>query len=297
MDLRWLEDFISIANTGNFSQSARQRNVTQPTFSRRIKSLEELLGTPLIDRSSYPVKLTPSGHAFRETAEQVIQMIELAKADFRNEQAARTAALKFSALHAIALTYFPTWINEVKLELGIGSTRMEAGNLHEVVETLLNGNCDFLLCYAHEAVPILLDPKQYPAKMLKKEPFVPVCAPNDKGQPQFNLESGAGVKIPFLGYSLNNFLSRIVEHVVAKNQLAPRLSVVHEDPMAESLRRMALQGHGVSWLPLSLIENDLKAGRLVRCAGSDFQVELDIKIFRSVDRSRSTVMKLWNSIS
>ncbi len=67
MDFKWLEDFISVANTGNFSKSADQRNVTQPAFSRRIRSLEDWLGTTLIDRSSYPAKLTESGRAFRET--------------------------------------------------------------------------------------------------------------------------------------------------------------------------------------------------------------------------------------
>ena len=30
MELKWLEDFVSLANTGNFSRSAEERNVTQP---------------------------------------------------------------------------------------------------------------------------------------------------------------------------------------------------------------------------------------------------------------------------
>src|SRR3546814_7081942 len=53
MELKWLEDFVSLANTGNFSRSAEERNVTQPAFSRRIKALELWLGAPLVDRSTY----------------------------------------------------------------------------------------------------------------------------------------------------------------------------------------------------------------------------------------------------
>nr|WP_244196091.1 LysR family transcriptional regulator [Paraburkholderia susongensis] len=37
MELKWLEDFVSLANTLSFSRSAQERCVTQSTFSRRIK--------------------------------------------------------------------------------------------------------------------------------------------------------------------------------------------------------------------------------------------------------------------
>lgn len=44
MDVKWLEDFISLQRLGNFSAAARARNVTQPAFSRRIRALEMWLG-------------------------------------------------------------------------------------------------------------------------------------------------------------------------------------------------------------------------------------------------------------
>jgi len=68
MDLKWLEDFVSSANTGSFSRSAAQRNVTQPAFSRRIPALEMWFGVDLIDHSTYPTTLTEAGRLFRATA-------------------------------------------------------------------------------------------------------------------------------------------------------------------------------------------------------------------------------------
>ncbi len=40
MELKWLEDFLSLADSGSFSRSAEQRHVSQPAFSRRIRALE-----------------------------------------------------------------------------------------------------------------------------------------------------------------------------------------------------------------------------------------------------------------
>src|SRR5690606_11564610 len=54
METKWLEDFVSLAETRSYSRSAQLRHVTQPAFSRRIQSLEAWAGTDLVDRSSYP---------------------------------------------------------------------------------------------------------------------------------------------------------------------------------------------------------------------------------------------------
>jgi hypothetical protein len=44
METKWLEDFVSLAETRSFSQSAQLRYVTQPAFSQRIQSLEAWAG-------------------------------------------------------------------------------------------------------------------------------------------------------------------------------------------------------------------------------------------------------------
>ena len=40
MEIAWLEDFLALSATLNFSRAAEMRNLTQPTFNRRIKNLE-----------------------------------------------------------------------------------------------------------------------------------------------------------------------------------------------------------------------------------------------------------------
>ena len=47
MELIWLEDFLMLADTLNFSRAAELRHVTQPAFSRRIRALEGWVGADL----------------------------------------------------------------------------------------------------------------------------------------------------------------------------------------------------------------------------------------------------------
>src|SRR4051794_23511847 len=62
MELRWLEDFLVLAEQRTFARTAAVRRVTQPAFGRRIRALEEWLGTRLFVRSAQGAVLTPAGN-------------------------------------------------------------------------------------------------------------------------------------------------------------------------------------------------------------------------------------------
>ena len=88
METKWLEDFVSLAETRSFSRSAQLRHVTQPAFSRRIQSLEAWAGTDLIDRSTYPTQLTPAGHVLYAQALGFLQSLHSMRALMRDQDAA-----------------------------------------------------------------------------------------------------------------------------------------------------------------------------------------------------------------
>ena len=85
METKWLEDFVSLAETCSFSRSAQLRHVTQPAFSRRIQALEAWAGCQLVDRSSYPTRLTPAGQALYEESLQLLQTLQSIRASVRGQ--------------------------------------------------------------------------------------------------------------------------------------------------------------------------------------------------------------------
>ena len=50
MDTQSLQAFLAVAETQSFSRAAEQLHLTQPAVSKRIATLEDLLGTRLFDR-------------------------------------------------------------------------------------------------------------------------------------------------------------------------------------------------------------------------------------------------------
>lgn len=79
VEIKWVEDFLALNRTRNFTKAADSRNVTQPAFSRRIRGLEVWLGNPLFDRTSKPLKLTMAGERFVPIAEDLLSRAEIAR--------------------------------------------------------------------------------------------------------------------------------------------------------------------------------------------------------------------------
>jgi DNA-binding transcriptional LysR family regulator len=76
VELRHLRYLVAVADAGTFTQAAEQLLVTQPTLSQQIRRLEEMVGTPLLDRRRDGVGLTDAGDVLVEEARTVLYATE-----------------------------------------------------------------------------------------------------------------------------------------------------------------------------------------------------------------------------
>lgn len=291
MEIKWLEDFVSLANTRSFSKSAVERHVTQSAFSRRIQQLEQWIGVPLVDRSTYPTTLTNEGRRFRETAEEVLRLLLVERARLRSGRAQGQAAVTISTLHTLSISFFPHWLKELENGFGPINARLITDNFHDSIRAFAEGDCDFLLTYEHPRVPVLLDPGRFPSIDLGEDSLIPVSAPGDDGRPLYRL-TGSDRPVPFLAYAPETFLAKLVEVLVTERGDGLNLAHIYENPMAEGLKVMAMTGRGVAWLPASSVRLELSSGALA-IADHDASIAMRIKMYRSMEKVRPTVEKLW----
>ena len=286
MDFKWLEDFLVLAETHSFSRSAELRGVTQSAFSRRIRALEEWLGTDLLSRDSYPVTLTPEGVLFRETAEETVRMIHARRAEFRDHARARGGEISFLSLHSLTVTFLPGWLMRLKAAAGQMTSRVKPENFDRCIEALSEGGYDFFLTYAHPQVIIPLDPAGYPHLVVGHDSLVAVARP---GWPQEWLSDG----MPMLQYSRGSFLNKMARIALAQPG-APRVYVAHTDEssMAEAMKSMAVAGPGVVWLPRLLVEAEIAAGRLEIVAP---ELPMEIRLYRNAARGRGITGRVWQA--
>ena len=174
MEINWIEDFMTLSATRNFSRAAEARNVSQPAFSRRIRNLEYWVGAPLLDRSVFPIALTPAGEAFRKRAEDVLRSLQYAREEARGMVARPDEVISFASLHTLGINFFPRWLTGIEAALGQLKTRVVPDNISGCVEALISGSCDVMLCYSHPAVPMALDGARFPSIQLARGALLPV---------------------------------------------------------------------------------------------------------------------------
>ncbi|TLF53332.1 LysR family transcriptional regulator [Halomonas urmiana] len=293
LETKWLEDFVALASTRSFSGSARQRHVTQPAFSRRIRSLEQAVGVTLVDRSTTPVDLTPEGQLFLVTARNIVEQLNESLGHLRG-LAMANEALDIVAAHSLALSFYPQWISRLQQGLGELPTRLVAMNVGDAIHVLREGNCDLMLAYYDPYASMQLDAEVFPSFSIGQVKMLPVCLPDEQGKPRFTLEGQES--IPFLAYTQGAFLGRSVRMLLKNDPVRMRLRTVYETAMAEGLKGMVMQGMGMAWIPDFCIRQELKDSRLVRAGGEQWDVPLEIRLYRCSLVHKPGVEKLWRQM-
>lgn len=298
METKWLEDFVSLAETRSFSRSAQVRHVTQPAFSRRIQSLEAWAGTDLVDRSSYPTRLTPAGQTLYQHAVEMLQALQGTRAMLRAHTAAAQDVIEFAVPHTLAFTFFPAWLSGLRESCGPIKTRLIALNVHDAVLRLVEGSCDLLIAYHHLAQPIQLDAGRYEMLQLGRELLSPFVKPDAQGQPLYSLPGTAAHPLPYLAYAPGAYLGRAVDQMLKDSRTPVHLDRRYETDMAEGLKAMALEGHGIAFLPSSAVRKEVRARKLVP-AGGELEAALDIRIYRErpgTRKAKGPVEKFWTDL-
>ncbi len=303
METKWLEDFVSLAETNSFSRSAELRHVTQPAFSRRIQSLEAWLGADLIDRTSYPTRLTHAGEIFFEQAIAMLGQINNARALLRGKRTSIQTTVDFAVPHTLSLTFVPKWLSQLQANFGDINSRLLALNVHDAVMSLVEGGCDLMLCYHHPQQPLLLDPAQYDMIRMGSEALRAYARCDKTGVPDFRLPGTIAAPLPFLAYANNAYLGRMVDLILNQTRQTLHLDKCYETDMAEGLKMMALEGRGIAFLPESAVTRELKTKQLARAddGQGSWEVNMEIRLYRERPSEQKpgkpVVAKLWDYLN
>ena len=295
MELKWLEDFLALANNSSFSKAAETRFVTQPAFSRRIRSLENWLGVSLVDRTRVPTTLTEAGMEFIEQAESIKAQIYAAR-DNLNSLASDHAAMSVMSQHSLAVSFLPTWLRNIEPFVGDALIKVQAANLHDSLESFLAGTGDFLLCFSSPDVLEQLERADIENIQVGVDRLVPVTAVNAEGKPLFRTTQSGSLRL--LSYPQDSFFGRLIMNKcmpLSDNEL--KLQKVCENALAEGLKALVDMGYGVAWLPECLVAKELNEGSMAILKTPLRSIDLKINLYRFKQKRSDSADAFWKYVS
>lgn len=296
MELKWLEDYLSLVDTRNFTRSAELRFTTQPAFSRRIRSLEEWIGTPLIERTTQPVSLTAAGQKFRPAAEEVLRRLYQTREDIRHQDHAAANTISFTATHSVSLNFFPRWIRRIEEHQGVLSTRLDSNHVEDCVQALQKAHVHFMLCHAHSSVDLHLPADTFDSIAVGSDRLLPVSVPDEQGHPVHALPGTRSHPAHYLAYAGTSAIGRAVDHLLGHRAHKPHLEQVFVSHLAAVLDSMVRGGRGLAWLPESQVKEDLSKGTLVVAGDEQWVVPVEIRLFRPKDSLPPKSEAFWAAV-
>ncbi|WP_337961366.1 LysR family transcriptional regulator [Curvibacter microcysteis] len=296
MNLSWLDDFLALSATGNFSRAADERHMTQPAFGRRVKALEEWMGTDLFDRSSQPVRLTEAGLWFQQIAQDLLDQVARIPGEACAVAEANANVLKLAATHALSFSFVPGWLRQYESLTTQCTVQLGSDVLQRCEALLEQSKVQFCLCHAHAQVPGRLDLLGFASVQVGTDVLMPVSAPDANGKAIHPLQGEAG-PVAWLSYSAESGLGRILRETRDLSQAKMATHTVFSAHLASVLRTLVLDGRGLAWLPQSLIKEDLAAGRMVPAAAALWSLELEIRLYRAQGVLGKAAESLWAEVS
>ena len=291
MELTWFEDYLALAETLNFSRAAEARHVTQPAFSRRICALENWVGADLFTRTTHGVALTPAGEHFHNQAEILTRALHQLRRDTLDVSGSGARHLSIAATHALSFTFFPKWVRSNERVLALGNLNLISDSMQACEQMMLRGDAQFLLCHYHRNMSSRLEFRQFRSIVVGADRLVPLSASGRNGVARWRL--GGSKPVKYLAYSAQSGLGRIVAARWGTEDRAFMLETIFTSHLAATLLSMARAGDGVAWLPRTLAEEDISAGRLVEAGDADLQIPIEIRLFRPVARQGHAVELVW----
>ena len=143
MDIRVLQYFLAVAREESITKAAKALQMTQPPLSRQLKDLEEEVGKQLLIRGSKKVTLTEDGMLLRKRAEEMIDLMEKAKAELSSSNENINGEIYIGGGETDALSFFAQAAATLQKEHPLIHYHMYSGDAGLVTEKIDPGRIDF----------------------------------------------------------------------------------------------------------------------------------------------------------
>lgn len=248
-NLRQLRAFVVISDKGSFVGAAAALNLSQPALSQCVRQLEDHIGSPLFNRTTRSVHLTPLGMSFLPHARELLRQFDRLMSDMQNVVSRKHGRVTIACLPSVASRLMPRVlaVNE-RYFPGIHVTIRDS-NMKGVTSMLMAGEADFGIGSSIADFPELGS-----VAFAKDEMHVvlPVTSPLARKRV---LKWKEIADQPFIAMSHETGLRELVEEAAQKKNIG--MHVVAEVSNLATLSGMIEEGIGISALPgLALPRNN-----------------------------------------
>ena len=124
------------------------------------------------------------------------------------------------------------------------------------------------------------------SQLIGTETLIPVTATGTK----INFQA-----VPLVGYSPYTNLGKVINHTLQTKFTDTEFTMIADASVADTVKAMVLSGHGLAWLPSSLIQREIE-GQTVTHVKRFASIDVDIMIYRHTGL-RKNALFIWDQLN
>jgi DNA-binding transcriptional LysR family regulator len=271
MQLRNVEIFCDVASRRSFSKAAKAHNVSQSMTSQIVHTLEEHLGTLLIDRSKRPLELTAAGELYYDGCRKLLDTYRRLEDRVRQVENNKVAGrVRVAAIYSVGLLKMDAYVRRAEELYPEVDLRVEYVHPDEVYERVLSDEATLGL------VSFPRDGGEFSSISWQEQKMVLVVPAGHRLAGRKSVSSADIAGEDFVAFTSELTVRKQIDRWL-KQAHAP-VNVVHEFDNIENIKRAVEVGSAVAILPEPAVKREVALGLLdsVRVKDVDWRRPLGI---------------------
>ena len=266
----WLEHFVVLARTRNFTRAAEELHMSQSSLSRSIQRLEEQMGRVLFDRKPREVILTEAGELLLDKAKSILREVD--DLFFEISQVGRKSRIRLGVIPTIAPYFLPGFLGFFCDEFPEIAVTVQEDTTEHLLRRCENGEIDLVIL----ALPV--EARHLQIEALFDEELLLVLPAGHALTKGKKIRMEALADYPFVMLNEAHCLADSIASFCRRKSIQP--VTVERTSQLATVQELVALGHGVSIVPAMARKIDLS----------------DRRGYRSFDGEtpRRTVAMMWN---
>jgi DNA-binding transcriptional LysR family regulator len=251
MDIAELQAFIEVARYASFSKAAEHMHLTQPAVSKRVASLELVLGANLFNRIARQIDLTETGRQLLPKAQELVNQAKDMKrfASSLNDQVSGSLSVAIS--HHIALYRLPPILAEFNQLYPAVKLDIRFEDSEQAFSSVERGDIEFALITLPHELPASLQ-----AQPLWRDDLQVVVGKTHALSQQATITLGQLAEHSAVLPAADTETHQIIQREFEQAELT--MNVQMQTNNLQSLKMLVVAGTGWSLLPQTMLDEELQ---------------------------------------
>ncbi|MGF1726633.1 LysR substrate-binding domain-containing protein [Photobacterium nomapromontoriensis] len=151
--IQQLKVITEVIKCGSINAAAKKMHLSQPSLTYSLKTLEQILGVPLLIRSNDGIKLTKEGKIFANKASAILEELETSVNEIMQITGEGKTKISFGLSPIIVVTILDSVLKSYKKTNPLTEINITEGQLSSLLPQLRSGKLDFAIGSLDEEIP------------------------------------------------------------------------------------------------------------------------------------------------